>query len=238
MTLRHVFLVTTGLAVALPARAQLRALPVYSTAASGSGLELAVDYGRDLVTPVAPAQHVGGRATLSVGPASLEIGAGLWDAGSIPGPSDSARRRLQASGNLGLRVMGDRASPVMVGLQLGVGYLRSDGDAEQDSHLSMPLSVGMVFRPVAVAGKGVRPWLAPRVELHRVTFSQVALSHMGLGATGGFTVAITGRVGLHGALDWSYFGDRRVSNVTLFGGSRIAVGAGAHVRIGAVAPGG
>lgn len=229
MTLKPVFLLTAGFA-SMPgfALAQLQSLPVYPTVVLARGLGLAVDFGRDVDARSGIAQHVGGRATFGIGPASFEIGAGVRDAGADP--------NLQAAGSAGIRLLGNAASAPALGLQLGAGYLSSNGGASQ--HLTLPLSIGLAFRELRAGAARVRPWLAPRVQLNRVAFSEVIVNQVGVGASGGADVALMGRVGFHVAVDWSRSSDRRHNTVTLFGGSRLTVGAGAHLRFGSRAPAG
>lgn len=229
VTLKPVFLLTVGFALmSQSVSAQLQSLPIYPTAVLQRGSSVAVDYGRDVDPSAGVAQHLGGRATLEAGRASLELGAGLRDAGTDPD--------LQAAASVGVRLFGGTVSVLALGLQLGVGYLSSGGGTSRAQHLTLPLSVGLAFREIRAGAAGVRPWLAPRVQLNRVVFAEVIVNQPGVGGSGGVNVALPGRVGVHIGVDWSRFSDRRTATVTLFGGSRLTVGAGAYLRFGARAP--
>lgn len=231
MILRPLALLGSGLTLLTSsALAQLQSLPVFPTAVLLRGTSVAVDYGRVLHSRAGVAQHLGARATLAVRRASLEIGAGLRDAGTDPD--------LQAAASAGFRLSGGGASEPALGLQLGAGYLSSGEDSSASQHMALPLSFGIAFPELKAGAAALRLWLAPRVQLNRVTFAQVIVNQPGAGGSVGVDVALPGRVGMHVAVDWSTFSDRRAAGVYVVGGSRLSVGAGAHLTLGSRAPAG
>lgn len=229
MTLRPGFLLTTAFVLTSPAaEAQLQSLPVYPISVLHRGTSVAVDYGRDVDPSRVTAQHLGIRAMVQPGPVSLEFGAGLRDAGADPD--------LQAAASTGVRLVGGGASRLTLGLQVGAGYLRSGKADSAATHLALPLGLGVAFPERTAGAAGLRPWLAPRVQLNRVSFAGVILNHVGLGAAAGVDVALPGRAGIHLSVDWSRFPDRRSGGVTFLGGSRLTIGAGVYVSFGTRTP--
>lgn len=217
-------LLLASMSAVTPAAAQLHSLPAYSTASVRPGWSFAADYGRDVDSPQALGQHVGGRAAWRLGRAALELGAGRWDSGT--------GAELQVAGKVGLTLLGGARSVVVLGLEVGTGYFEAGSDSAASSYLALPLGISLGFRSLTVAGKAVRPWLAPRVQANRVTFHRVVLNQKGFGASGGMRASLAGPLGVHGAVDWSWFEDRRRDGVTVFGGSRVSLGAGLHLHLG------
>lgn len=205
-----------------PAAAQLRGVPARTTAALEPGFTLSADYGRELRSPAALAQHLGGGASLRLGRAAFQLSGGLWDAGS------AAQAQVGARG--GLTVWGGAESPLRVVLEGGAGYFWAANEATSSTHLAFPLGLGLATRPFNLNGRALRPWIAPRVEANQVTFSGIKLSQFGYGASFGFSVDLFGSFALRTSGEWVRFRDRQGEGVMVLGGSRVVIGAGLDAR--------
>jgi hypothetical protein len=117
---------------------------------------------------------------------------------------DGADAGLSVGATLNYRVFGGPLVPLAVNLQGGIGYAKPDVGALPDdgvTELRFPVGVGLALtipNPVLA----IRPWLAPRIDIVRVspdgadarTDSEFALS-------GGLELNTLGGFGLHATYD-------------------------------------
>ena len=168
------------------------------------------------------AQHLGARLSGGLGPLTLGVGGGLWETGS--GASATV------GGTAGLRLLGGAARPLTLGLLAGVGYARAGSDSAASTCVTAPLGLVVTFNRVRAAGRTIVPWVAPRGELDRVRFFGAQGDQGGIGLSAGVSAPVSGRVGVHGALDWLDLFQRVNGGVTFAGGSRLTAGVGVGRR--------
>jgi hypothetical protein len=214
--------------LAAPAAAQLKSLPVYGDAATRGLWAVWLDLGSGVNSASGQAQHVGARLSGGLGPLTLGVGAGVWETGS--GASTTV------GGTVGLRLLGGAARPLTLGLLAGLGYARAGPDSAATSYVTAPLALALTFNNVRAAGRTIVPWVAPRAELDRLRFPGVQGDQAGLGLSAGVSAPVSGRVGVHGALDWLDLFERVQAGVTFAGGSRLTAGLGVHVLLAAPPP--
>jgi hypothetical protein len=216
-------------ALATPLAAQFKSLPVYGDAGTGGLWAVWLDAGSGVNGASGRAQQYGARLSGAVGPLTLGVGGGLWETGSGASPA--------VDGSVGLRLLGGSTGSLALGLLAGVGYARSGPDSAASSYVTVPLALVLTFQRVRAAGRDIVPWLAPRAELDRVRFPGVQGDQGGVGMSAGLNAPVSGRVGVHGALDWLALVARRQGGVTFVGGSRLTAGLGVHVLLAAPAGG-
>jgi hypothetical protein len=215
--------------VATPLAAQLKSLPVYGDGATGGLWAVWLDAGSGVNDASGQAQHVGARVSGGVGRLTLSVGAGLWETGS--GASATV------GGTAGWRLLGGAASPVALGLLAGVGYARAGPDSGFSTYVTAPAGLVITFNRVRAAGRTIVPWVAPRGELDHVRFPAADGDQGGLGLSAGVRAPVSGRVGVHAALDWLELFQRSRNGVTFVGGSRLTAGLGVHVLLARPRPG-
>jgi hypothetical protein len=212
-----------------PLAAQFKSLPVFGDAATRGLWAVWLDAGTGVNDASGQAQHVGARLSGGVGPLTLGVGGGLWETGS--GASATV------GGTAGLRLLGGTTRPLALGLLAGVGYARVGPDSTATTYVTAPVGLVVTFNRVRAAGRTIVPWVAPRGELDRVRFPGVHGDQGGLGLSAGVSAPVSGRVGVHGALDWLELFRRSQGGVTFVGGSRLTAGLGVHVLLAAPRPG-
>jgi hypothetical protein len=212
-----------------PLVAQLESLPVYGDGATAGLWAVWLDAGSGVNNASGQAHHLGARVSGGVGRLTLSVGVGLWDTGS--GASATV------GGTAGVRLLGGTASPLAVGLLMGVGYARAGPDSASSTYVTAPVGLAIMFNRVHVAGQTIVPWVAPRGEVDRVRFPGVEGDQGGLGLSAGVRAPLSGRVGVHAALDWLELFQRRQNGITFVGGSRVTAGLGVHVFLAPPRPG-
>ncbi len=215
--------------LATPLAAQFKSLPVYGDAATRGLWAVWLDAGTGVNNGSGQAQHLGARVSGAVGPLTLGAGGGLWETGF--GASGTV------GGTAGLRLLGGAARPLALGLLAGVSYARAGPDSAATTYLTVPLGLVVTFNRVRVAGRTVAPWVAPRAELDRVRFPGVQGDQGGLGLSAGASALVSGRVGVHGALDWLELFQRSQDGITFVGGSRLTAGLGLYLLLARPSPG-
>lgn len=205
---------------------QLHSVPNYGFSAWPPGVTLAAEYGRDVTSAEAVAQHLGLRGYYRSGRIGVGGTAGLRSAGR---GSD-----LQSGGNAALRLWSPLGEKGALSLETGVGYLASEAGGQAAEYLSVPLGLSLGLGEFALHGRRVRPWVAARVQGWRVRFARALLHQYGGGASAGMAVDLLGVAGLHLAADWSSRGERRLEGAVLLGGMRFTLGVGlyANFRLG------
>lgn len=203
--------------------AQLHSVPTYSFSAWGPGLTLSGEYGRDLKSPEAAAQHLGLRVYYRVGRLGLGGEGGLREVGS--------RSDFQGAAAAALSLGRPFNGRVTVSLETGASYLRSGGGSDAATYLSYPLVLGLGLAGASWSGRVLRPWVAVRAQGWRVRFARALVTQYGGGVSAGLTIGLLGSMEMHVAADWSQRRDRRLAGAVLFGGSRVAIGAGLHATL-------
>ncbi len=155
----------------------------------------------------------------TLGPLDLAAGAGVWDAAS--GTS------VQWGGTLATRVVGSATGRVAALAVAGVGRARAGPSDSGAVYWTFPLGLALIRR-----GPGaITPWLLPRMQWDRVTFAGARGDQLGAGLSAGVSADLTGRLGVHGALDWLHQFRWAGPLLTLEGGERVTVGVGAYWRL-------
>ncbi|MCZ6918074.1 MAG: hypothetical protein O7I93_14955 [Gemmatimonadetes bacterium] len=197
---RHVAIMASmvlGAAVfAQPAEAQLNGLPVYFNPRGGSGLMLAVDYGRGVNDDAGKANTFAARASLGIGPFSLGGGIGASDVGGTSGDD----YELQYMGNAALRIFGGGLLPVSLSVQAGIGILDiSDLDTKL---ITFPIGIGLGIN-VPTPVFSFDPWIAGRYTLHRNEIGTMPrFDQNAWGVSGGVDLNFLMGLGLHVSVDW------------------------------------
>jgi len=131
-----------------------------------------------------------------------------------PGGTD-----LSVGATLNYKVFGGPLIPLSVTLQGGIGYSKPDlgllpGD---ETELRFPVGLGfaLIIPNPALA---IQPWLAPRVDIIRMSAGGLADTETNFGLSGGVEFNTLGGFGMHAAYD----------RVFLDGGDPGVFGVGAH----------
>jgi len=197
---------------ASPALAQMLGNPVYFSPKQGVGLTIAGDYGRGLNDNSGKTNYFGGRATLGLPMVAITVGAGSASAGGAS--------MMSFGGDVGVTVIKGPMVPVTVSIQAGAAYSSESGVKT----LHAPVGVALAFN-VKSPGASVEPWVAPRLDITRVSGTIGTIDFSGtetnIGASGGVNVGLPSGFGFHVAADW----------VNVSGGSPLTVGAGVHYTI-------
>jgi hypothetical protein len=201
-----------GTAGAAPsAAAQVRGLPVYNSGVA-SGIALYGDVGF-------PNDNAGkGTAFALTGRA----GFGPFGATAILSsfnPDGPASSDLSVGATLNYKVFGGPLVPLSVTLQGGIGYAKPDlgllpGD---ETELRFPVGLGFALtipNPVLA----IRPWIAPRVDIVKVSSGGASNTETNFGLGGGIELNLLNGFGVHAAYD----------RVFLDGGDPSVFGLGAH----------
>ena len=206
---------TLSLAAA-PAAAQMVGNPVYFSPKGGIGFTISGDYGRGLNDESGKSNYFGGRATLGLPMVSIMAGAGSVKPEA--GESD-----ITFGGAIAVNVLKvGPVTPVALSLQAGVGYQKIDVGAISFTTLNVPIGVGITV-DVPTPAVGVEPWVAPRINIVRVSALGASSTETGFGASGGLNITLPTGLGFHVAFDWMTIGDPSVKPLT--------VGAGIHYTI-------
>ncbi len=220
--MRYYALAATVLLCAVqPLGAQLRSVPVFGVLAARPGWVVGLDYGSGLNDASGHARHWGGRAGLGTGRLQLTAGGGAWDAGSSTSP--------QLGGTGLLRIVGRGSGGLALHALAGAGYTRSGPADSSATYVTIPLGFAVAHSGLRTSRGALTPWLASVAELDQVSFSGIRATQTGLALSGGVAAMLSGRLGLHLALEASRMFERRVGGVTLQEGTRVTVGAGVHL---------
>ena len=194
---------------ARPASAQLKSLPVYFSPKGGTGITVAVDYGRGLNDDSGKNSTYTGRVILGLPVVTLGVGVGVFDPKVISQDSE-----MQFMGNLALKLFGGPLMPVAVSLQGGAGYLKLGSDAFATKSWTFPVGVGLALN-IPTPGASLEPWIAGRFQLDRLETSVGNANQTGVGISGGVNLGTLTGVGLHVAADWSSVGEKVTGNPTI-----------------------
>ncbi len=207
---------------AAPLAAQLQSVPVYAVTTARPGWAVAAEYGAGLNDISGHARHVGGRVTGPVGPFRLTAAAGGWDTGTGTG--------AQLGGTAGLH-LGGIAGPLSLLAIAGAGLARAGPGDTAATYWSFPVGLALIRQGIGTGRRAISPWLFPRAQVAGVSFAGARVNQFGFGLSAGVSADLTGRLGVHGAVDWLHLAGRSASVVTVEGGTRATAGVGVYWRL-------
>jgi hypothetical protein len=192
------------LSTALTARgaAQVTGLPVHN-----SGVSSGFTFGGEVGFPDADygkGTAFGGRAALGLGPFGISAVASSWNP---KGPGDA---QTGVGGYLNLKVFGGPLIPLSVTLQGGAEYISSSG--RKTVHAPIGLGIALKIPNPALA---IKPWIAPRLDIVRVTGGGTSNTDENFGISGGLDFSLLGGLGFGAAYDRTFAGNGR--NPSSFG---------------------
>ena len=178
-----------------PAVAQMNSIPVYFNPKGGTGLMVAVDFGRGINAESEKNTAVAFRTALGIGPVTIGGSVGLVnpDEGGLVG----RELETQYMGNIALRVFGGGLLPVSISLQGGVGVL----DISDTTIVTVPIGLGIGFS-IPTPGFSFDPWIAGRYTLVRNEVALVTANQNSFGISGGLNFNFLMGLGFHVAGDW------------------------------------
>lgn len=193
------------------AAAQVRGLPVYNSGIA-SGVALYGDVGF-------PNSNAGKGTALAV---TGRAGFGAFGATAILSsfnPDGPASSDVSVGATLNLKLFGGPLVPLSVTLQGGIGYAKPDlgllpGD---ETELRFPVGLGFALT-IPNPALAIRPWIAPRVDIIKVSNGGLSNTETNFGLGGGVELNLLNGFGLHAAYD-RVFAD---------GGDPSVFGLGAH----------
>ncbi|HEX6435323.1 MAG TPA: hypothetical protein VFZ87_13835 [Gemmatimonadales bacterium] len=192
-------LVLAGLALSLgmrgpAAHAQVRGIPVYNNGIPG-GIAVYGDVGF-------PDQDAGKGTAFAV---SGRAGFGPFGATAMLAtfnPQGAGDNDLSVGATLNYKVFGGPLIPLSVTLQGGIGYSKPDigllpGDEDE---LRFPVGLGFALT-IPNPMVAIQPWLAPRLDITRVSGGGLSDTETAFGLSGGVELNLLGGFGVHAAYD-------------------------------------
>jgi hypothetical protein len=188
------------------AAAQARGLPVYNSGVP-RGIGLAAEFGK-------PNDAAGGgtafgvRALAGFGPIGATAIVSRHDPG---GEGDNV---WSAGATANLKLIGGPLIPLSVTLQGGAGYTKASldclplGSCAEPTEWRFPIGLGIGLN-IPNPALAIRPWIAPRVDVVRVSSTGVTTTDANFGISGGVEFNLLTGLGLHVAYDWSKVGSLR-----------------------------
>jgi hypothetical protein len=202
-----------GVAAALPlaAAAQVRGIPVYNNGVPrGIGL-----YG-DVGLPNDEAG--GGTAYALTGRAGFGV-LGVTAMLSSYNPDGPAGSDVSVGATGNFRVFGGPLVPLAVSLQAGVGYAKPETGLLPDDEVTQwrfPVGVGFALT-IPNPALAIQPWLAPRLDITRVSAEGVdGETNTEFALSGGIELNLLNGLGVHAAYD-AVFADGGTPGVFGFG---------------------
>jgi hypothetical protein len=184
------FLATSG----QPANAQVRGIPVYN-----NGIPTGIAVYGDVAFPN---QDAGKGTALAV---SGRAGFGPFGATAMLAtfnPEGAGDNDLRVGATLNYKVFGGPLIPLSVTLQGGIGYSKPDlgllpGDEDE---LRFPVGLGFALT-IPNPMVAIQPWLAPRLDITRVSGGGLSDTETAFGLSGGVELNLLGGFGVHAAYD-------------------------------------
>ncbi|MEK6767892.1 MAG: hypothetical protein AABY85_02765 [Gemmatimonadota bacterium] len=173
------------------ASAQVAGIPVYYNPGGGTGFSVAANVGR-------PNDDGGGGTAwaltggLGNGPFSLTASYGHrteGDVGTLNGPDYATY-----GGTLSFRVLGGGLLPLSVAPQVGVGISKVGGVTFTEIPIGVGVAVNVPLFPI-------KPWIAPRVQLSRMSGGGTTQNATNYGVTVGANFNLLLGLGFHAAVD-------------------------------------
>lgn len=191
--------------------AQVRGIPVYNSGIA-SGIAVYGDVGF-------PNSNSGKGTALAV---TGRAGFGPFGATAILSsfnPDGPASSDVSVGATLNFKLFGGPLVPLSVTLQGGIGYAKPDlgllpGD---ETELRFPVGLGFALT-IPNPALAIRPWIAPRVDIVKVSNGGFSNTETNFGLGGGVELNLLNGFGLHAAYD----------RVFVDGGDPSVFGLGAH----------
>jgi Outer membrane protein beta-barrel domain len=205
------FLILALVAGGRRAEAQVRGIPVYNNGIP-SGIGIYGDVGfPDEEAGKGTAYAVSGRA-----------GFGAFGATAILStfdPDGAGENDVSVGATLNYKIFGAPLTPLSVTLQAGIGYSKPDvgllpGDEDE---LRFPIGLGFALM-IPNPALAIQPWIAPRVDVVRLSGGGISDTETNLGLGGGVELNLLNGIGVHAAYD----------RVFIDGGDPSTFGLGAH----------
>jgi hypothetical protein len=195
----HRLLVSAGVALvaaaAPPAQAQVRGLPVYNSGIS-SGCALYGDVGiSNADAGKGTAFGVTGRA--GFGPFGVTAILSTFN------PDGPAGSKVSVGGTLNYKLFGGPLIPLSVTLQGGIGYFKPEAGflpSGQQNALRFPVGLGFALT-IPNPALAIKPWIAPRVDIVRVSGGGSSNTETNFGLGGGLELNLLSGLGVHAAYD-------------------------------------
>jgi hypothetical protein len=188
------FLTLALLAGARRAEAQVRGIPVYNNGIP-SGIGIYGDVGF-------PDDEAGSGTAYAI---SGRAGFGAFGATAILStfdPDDAGENDVSVGATLNYKVFGAPLTPLSVTLQAGIGYSKPDvgllpGDEDE---LRFPIGLGFALM-IPNPALAIQPWIAPRVDVVRVSGGGISDTESNFGLGGGVELNLLNGFGVHAAYD-------------------------------------
>ena len=196
MRVRAITVGTLLLSATLPAVgvAQVTGLPVRNSGVS-SGLTLSGEVGFPDHS-YGKGTAYGGRATLGLGFLGISALVSQWD------PDGAVEAQTGYGGYLNLKVFGGPLVPFSATLQGGAEYRKQSGI----EYVHAPIGLGIALR-IPNPALAIKPWIAPRVDVFRVSGSAPSNTTTQFGISGGIDFSLLGGIGFGAAYDQRWAGD-------------------------------
>jgi hypothetical protein len=182
-------------AVAPPAAAQVRGIPVYNSGIP-TGIGIYGDVGfSDENAGKGKAFAVSGRAGFGPFGATAILSTFNPDG---PGSSD-----VSVGATLNYKIFGGPLIPLSVTLQGGIGYSKPDTGllpGDEATELHFPIGVGFALT-IPNPALAIRPWIAPRLDVVRASFSGTSDSETNFGISAGLELNLLTGFGIQAAYD-------------------------------------
>jgi|SRR5215210_5187834 len=193
------------------AAAQVRGIPVYN-AGVPTGIAIYADVGF-------PDEQAGKGTAYAV---TGQIGTGPFGATAMLStfkPDSAGDNNVSVGATLNYKVFGGPLIPLSVTLQSGIGYSKPEtgilpGD---QSELRFPVGLGFALT-IPNPALAIRPWIAPRVDIVRLSGGGVSDTQTNFGLGGGVELNLLNGFGVQAAYD----------RLFLDGGDPSVFGLGAH----------
>src|SRR5688572_13688398 len=195
----HAVLAAVGLVLAgaftSDAAAQVRGIPVYN-----SGIPSGIGVYGDVGFPDTDAGK--GRAFAASGRAGF--GAfGVTAILSTFDPEGQGDSELSVGASLNYKLFGAPLTPLSITLQGGIGYSKPESGFlpnEEVDELRFPVGVGMALT-IPNPSLTIKPWIAPRVDIVKVSGSGVSETESNFALGGGLELNLINGFGLQAAYD-------------------------------------
>jgi hypothetical protein len=176
------------------ANAQVRGIPVYNNGIP-TGIAVYGDVGF-------PNEDAGKGTAFGV---SGRAGFGPFGATAMLAtfnPDGAGDNNLSVGATLNYKVFGGPLIPLSVTLQAGIGYSKPDvgflpGDEDE---LRFPVGLGFALT-IPNPMVAIQPWLAPRIDIVRVSGAGLSETETSFGLSGGLELNLLNGFGVHAAYD-------------------------------------
>src|SRR3954451_7740928 len=202
---------TLSLAASGEAAAQVRGLPVYN-AGIPTGIAIYGDVGF-------PDEQAGKGTAFAV---TGQIGTGPFGATAMLStfkPDSAGDNNVSVGATLNYKVFGGPLIPLSITLQSGIGYSKPEAGILPGDESELRFPVGLRFAlTIPNPALAIRPWIAPRVDVVRLSGGGLSDTQTNFGLGGGVELNLLNGFGVQAAYD----------RLFLDGGDPSVFGFGAH----------